>query len=219
MVRGIFFAFVAALGCATAANAGVVVISPGSGANFDAFNNDPVGSTFGTTTTAFGLVTWTTTPGDAPQISQVTDISVANRDLAPNGDATNFIFAQQGGSATLNFVSELTSVTIYWGSPDTYNTVTLSNGDVITGTEVASALHFAANGSNANSMWVTITDTTQFNAFTATSGSPAFEFDLAGAVTTIPEPSSWAMLMLGFSGLGYAAFRRNAKTRTIVKSI
>jgi hypothetical protein len=26
-----------------------------------------------------------------------------------------------------------------------------------------------------------------------------------------PEPSTWAMLMLGLGGLGYAAFRRNAK--------
>jgi hypothetical protein len=26
-----------------------------------------------------------------------------------------------------------------------------------------------------------------------------------------PEPSTWAMLILGFGGLGYAAFRRRVK--------
>ena len=36
----------------------------------------------------------------------------------------------------------------------------------------------------------------------------AFEFSLGSGV---PEPSTWAMLALGFAGLGYAAFRRNSK--------
>ncbi len=31
--------------------------------------------------------------------------------------------------------------------------------------------------------------------------------------STVPEPSTWAMMALGFIGLGYAAFRRNAKGR------
>jgi hypothetical protein len=33
-------------------------------------------------------------------------------------------------------------------------------------------------------------------------------------VSGIPEPSTWAMMMIGFVGLGYAAFRRGAKART-----
>jgi hypothetical protein len=30
-----------------------------------------------------------------------------------------------------------------------------------------------------------------------------------GPVTAVPEPSTWAMLLLGFAGLGYAGFRRS----------
>ena len=30
----------------------------------------------------------------------------------------------------------------------------------------------------------------------------------------VPEPSTWAMMVVGFIGLGYAAFRRSAKNRT-----
>jgi hypothetical protein len=33
--------------------------------------------------------------------------------------------------------------------------------------------------------------------------------------TTVPEPSTWAMMMLGFVGLGYTASRRNTKNRTV----
>ena len=31
--------------------------------------------------------------------------------------------------------------------------------------------------------------------------------------TTVPEPSTWAMMLLGFVGLGYAGFRRTRKVR------
>jgi PEP-CTERM motif len=42
---------------------------------------------------------------------------------------------------------------------------------------------------------------TQFNA----------SFSLKG--TVVPEPSSWAMMLLGFGGLGYASWRRAGKSR------
>lgn len=215
--------FFTAFGLMTAASAGVVTITKGVGpatANFNAFNNNAVGATSGTTGTFFGEVTFTTTPGTEPPAdkSQVTDASVGDLYLQPAGDATNYIFAQAGGSDTLAFSTALTSVTIFWGSPDTYNELMLSNGDVITGTQLGLALGFSANGSNANSGWVTIADTTPFTSFTATTDTtPAFEFDLAGP--TIPEPSTWAMLLLGFAGLGYAALRRNSKSRLTAEAI
>jgi hypothetical protein len=40
---------------------------------------------------------------------------------------------------------------------------------------------------------------------------------IGGTVSTsaVPEPATWAMLMLGFVGLGYAAFHRGAKGRAV----
>ena len=32
-------------------------------------------------------------------------------------------------------------------------------------------------------------------------------------VTTVPEPSTWAMMMLGFAGLGFARYRASRKSR------
>jgi hypothetical protein len=30
----------------------------------------------------------------------------------------------------------------------------------------------------------------------------------AGSISAVPEPSTWAMMLLGFTGLGFAAYRR-----------
>jgi hypothetical protein len=40
-------------------------------------------------------------------------------------------------------------------------------------------------------------------------------YNFTPAVPTIPEPSTWAMMLMGFAGLGYAALRRKAAVRTI----
>ena len=32
-------------------------------------------------------------------------------------------------------------------------------------------------------------------------------------ITTVPEPSTWALTLLGFAGLGYAGFLRAGKSR------
>ena len=37
--------------------------------------------------------------------------------------------------------------------------------------------------------------------------------DTPGPATAVPEPSTWAMLLLGFVGLSYAGFRRSGKRR------
>jgi PEP-CTERM motif len=36
---------------------------------------------------------------------------------------------------------------------------------------------------------------------------------IANFTTAIPEPSTWAMMLIGFAGLGYGAYRRSAKPR------
>jgi hypothetical protein len=41
--------------------------------------------------------------------------------------------------------------------------------------------------------------------------------DVPGSATAVPEPSTWAMLLLGFAGLGYASYRAPRRTdRAIV---
>jgi hypothetical protein len=52
---------------------------------------------------------------------------------------------------------------------------------------------------------------------TITFTTPEYESWYAFIVgTAVPEPSSWAMMMLGFAGLGYAGFRRAARSRAAI---
>jgi hypothetical protein len=94
--------------------------------------------------------------------------------------------------------------------------------DSVTGSQLAAAGVFGVNGfgdqfSPNDNQWFNISDTAgPIVSFTASSTINAFEFDMGSPV---PEPSTWAMMMLGFVGLGYAAFRRSAKAHALVTEV
>lgn len=101
-----------------------------------------------------------------------------------------------------------------WGSIDTYNTVTLltSDGGIwdFTGDEVISS-NFGNQTSAISNL--------RFNATTQGSGvfftevrfkstSQAFEIDNLGIGSAVPEPTTWAMLILGLFGIGSVMRRK-----------
>jgi PEP-CTERM motif len=50
-------------------------------------------------------------------------------------------------------------------------------------------------------------------------GAPAvLDVDLP-LTSSVPEPSTWAMMVLGFAGLGFAGYRRTRKVRTTISTI
>ena len=74
-------------------------------------------------------------------------------------------------------------------------------------------MDFGSQTSANDNQWFNISDTAgPIVFFTASSTQNAFEFDMGSSG---PEPSTWAMMMLGFAGLSYAAFRRGAKARAL----
>jgi hypothetical protein len=36
----------------------------------------------------------------------------------------------------------------------------------------------------------------------------SFNYAVAGGVSAVPEPSTWAMMILGFAGVGFMTYRR-----------
>jgi hypothetical protein len=129
--------------------------------------------------------------------------------------------------AMATFATAQTSISIYWGSTDgnpsnmnsfavTIDNYTLTSADLVS--MFGASGDGSETGPQANQL-VTITGLGLFTTATFTSTGTAFEFSLvtptANQTGGTPEPSTWAMMMLGFAGLGYAAFRRNSKGRVV----
>lgn len=144
---------------------------------------------------------------------------------APSGTPNNTRYLTvpipgPSGTATMSLAGEFRNVSFYWGSIDTYNTVTLIQGDgtetSFTGSQVGFGIDPDGNQTdndsnvrvNFSAVGRGITgirfDSTQF----------AFESDTF-AGTAVPEPATWAMMVGGFGLMGFAARRRNVR-RTVL---
>jgi len=68
----------------------------------------------------------------------------------------------------------------------------------------------------------TVEEPTGTTYYLVLSGTSHGNLSVGGAISTspaVPEPATWSMMLLGFAGLGYAAFRRNAKGRAPMAAI
>jgi hypothetical protein len=140
------------------------------------------------------------------------------------GTNPTYMAVEGGSTEQVVFGTARTSISIYWGSIDgnqggnnNLNTFAITvDNYTLTGADLV-AMGATGTGDQTGPLGnelVTISGLAPFTTATFSSTNNAFEFALAGPVGRsggTPEPSTWAMMMLGFAGLGYAAFRRNAK--------
>ena len=136
--------------------------------------------------------------------------------LTTNAAASGNYFSTGNGTSTvtINFTTPQSSLALLWGSIDAANLITLSGGsltgtDTLSGTQVATADGFVANGSQGygGSAYVSLTDTA-FTTVAFTSPTQiSFEFSgVAGSNVpfNVPEPISLAMFGAGLAGLAGA---------------
>jgi PEP-CTERM motif len=172
--------------------------------SFNGNSTSQLNSSAGVTTG--GLTFIGTNPGTAQIIS---DFS-SNIGAAPFGDTTPYLSVLGGGSVTATVVGGGTDnfLTFYVGSVDTFNNITFLGA---TGTTSFSGADLTANNNGCQNSPCSgfITFEGPFTGFTLTSGSNSFEVDSFTAA--VPEPATWAMMMLGFLGVGFMAYRRNNK--------
>jgi hypothetical protein len=131
----------------------------------------------------------------------------------PPGDLSNYETVLGGQSATFTSITPLSSFSFYLGSPDSYNSVELFgpggydwtlHGDAIWGGVPP------GNGDQTLGLRVRYDfGSNLVNKIVFSSSGNSFEFDrLAAGFGAVPEPASWALMILGFGGVGAALRNR-----------
>jgi hypothetical protein len=188
----------------TSAHAATFTFVPGGGAILDsetlAYSFDDPARDGDVTGSNFLFLTGTSAQGALPSA----------------GDGSRYLSVLAGGSASLTFAQPVLAFSVDLGSIDSFNTlridfvgggfqeftgsqlVTDPNGDQIAAAMNGRFRFFADAGQ-------------QFAGVTFRSSGNAFEVDRI-AITAVPEPASWAMMIGGFALVGAAA-RRNARPR------
>jgi hypothetical protein len=114
------------------------------------------------------------------------------------------------GVATLTLGAAYANISFFMGSPDQFNGISFYGaGNALLGSFDGSQFTGPpANGDQSLGERITFNfngAAVQTVKFTSTSNS--FEFDRVGAVP-VPEPATWAMMLVGFGGLGAMIRRR-----------
>jgi len=144
-------------------------------------------------------------PG-TPQINFLTNIAVDYKSGTASVDEQT---GTQG--AKFPYSSLLFSVASGWTFDDlifatfsTDFTIKSSDGSTVTITDAGTGLekYFAVSGSQITSLLFTDTSGSGFSQYK--------QFEISGLtqVGGVPEPSTWAMMVLGFAGVGFMAYRR-----------
>lgn len=139
----------------------------------------------------------------------------------PAGDTTNYMSILGGKSETLTFSGTQNKFGLYWGSIDSYNSIafylTGSASPFLTlfGNNLNAVPALGFNGDQSGALtnaYVTFTGLSFDKIVLASSGN-SFEFDNIsyGNVGPVPEPSTWAMMLLGFAGIGFAYRRHRSR--------
>lgn len=132
-------------------------------------------------------------------------------------DAGAFYTSISGGaSATYNFATAQTSVSLLWGSPDSYNDldIMLVGGGVVTVNGVAAMGPVAIL-----QQFVTISDVGAFDALVFRSGRNAFEFanlstsGPTNVTAAVPLPAGLPLMLTAFAGLGLLSRTRKSAVR------
>lgn len=144
--------------------------------------------------------------------------STANQYAQPLGSDGQYYSVGPSTSTPANVTigNNISSFSFIWGSLDEFNlfTVNTENGSQSwTGADIAALLGTTATGSQTNPLQnpivtVTLTGLDQMAVnFNMSSSRNAFEIDDI-SVNGVPEPATWAMMLLGFGAVGVAVRRR-----------
>ncbi len=163
---------------------------------------------------SFGILTAVANPNFSYTGSDLRRKRCRFQAAAPAGDATAFGAAQVGigcGVCADPLGRQLTSLSFYLGSLDDYNTISFYSGATLIGSYTGDQLTIPdpadgdqASGNTNRRYFFTFGAADNVNRVVFNTTEPSFEFDdIAAAVSGVPEPSTWAMMILGFGLVGF----------------
>ncbi|HEX8420296.1 MAG TPA: PEPxxWA-CTERM sorting domain-containing protein [Sphingomonas sp.] len=197
---------------ASPASAVTFVTTPGSGASFLPTAGTVVDFNNGLAPTGFSL------SGSGFTVAAG---NVSGQRAAPAfTDGSRYLAVGAGGTATLASTLAYTSVSIFLGSIDSFNTVQILTGaGTVLQTFTGAQFTADANGNQS------LPSTNRRITFKAAAGEtisgirflssrPALEVD--NVVFAVPEPSTWMMMLIGFGLVGQAMrSRRRSNVRVV----
>lgn len=131
----------------------------------------------------------------------------------PKGTVTDFLAAGvlAGQPATLTFTSPVSYLSFLWGSPDLYNLLTVISTDISQVFTVASLGFAVTDGNQAFSQYVQFASAPGSKitgvVFSNTPAQDAFEV-ANFSVNTVPEASTYALMLAGLGIVSFVARRR-----------
>ena len=159
--------------------------------------------------------------------ASVTDVTTPSSNLLTNGDFSGGTYTDNGNSATpvgwtyanvygATYGGVVQGTTWYDGAVQAYDaisqTISTTVGDVY-------EISFYVTDNSGLTNWSSLStngDTTD----TGGNGADVLAYAQAGLPPpgTVPEPSTWAMMLIGFAGLGFAGYRASRKTQQLASS-
>ena len=197
-------AAIALLGTATSASAAVgITFTDGSGALTPGeviFATFSPGSDGGVSGSSYVIQTGSNSLGADPAVGV-------------QGDP--YLSVYGGGSANFSFVGGVSQLGLDYGSADGYNLFTLQLSDGSSESYNGNAL-INAGTADGNQSAPRTNGRLTFNTgsgpsitgLTLSSGQNSLEVDNLGVVAAVPEPATWAMMLVGFGAMGVSMRRR-----------
>lgn len=141
--------------------------------------------------------------------------STAGQYVAPTGDTTPYLAILGGGNASITFGTGVKSFSFDYSTVDTYNNIQIRYADGgiqnYTGTFVLGSLPTGVTSGS----FIVNGDGRAIGGLTLSTSANSFEVDnlaTSGSLGTVPEPASWAMMIVG---LGLVGASSRSRRRTV----
>lgn len=129
-----------------------------------------------------------------------------------------------GNTATLTFTVPVSYLSFLWGSPDLYNALSITTNLGATVNFDAGGMGFpVTNGDQSFSQYVEFSGTGGHLISSATfTNNPvinAFETANFAVTAAVPEPATWAMMLIGFGAMGLTVRRRRRTINPLLSAV